>query len=124
MSRSDERIFMHRTMIISGVACIAIAVLLGLMAARLGLMAVFIDLAGPVIAGVMEIALLTLLFIGLLILVGNLREWYGEVAGWFDVIALWLIVILVAAIAFGGIHALLTALLCIGFVYYLHLAQD
>jgi len=111
-------------MIISGVACIAIAVLLGLMAARLGLMAVFIDLAGPVIAGVMEIALLTLLFIGLLILVGNLREWYGEVAGWFDVIALWLIVILVAAIAFGGIHALLTALLCIGFVYYLHLAQD
>jgi len=124
MPRSDERIFMQRTMIISGVACILIAILLGLMATRFGLTAAFIDFAGPVIAGLIEVALLTLLFIGLLILEGNLREWYGEVAGWFDIIALWLIVVLVAAIAFGGIHALLTALLCIGFVYYLHLAQD
>ncbi len=111
-------------MIISSAAIAFIAILAGLIRLRLGPIAGIVDFLGPVITGVISIVLLTLLFIGLVLLIGNLRNLYGESAGWFDVIILWVLVTILAAILFGAPVALLTGLLCIGFVYYLHLAQD
>ena len=111
-------------MIISGAAIAFIAITAGLLALRFGPFAGIADFLGPVITGVIGITLLTLLFIGLVLLIGNLRNLYGESAGWFDVIILWVLVLVIAAILFGALVALLTALLCIGFIYYLHLVQD
>ncbi len=115
---------MRRTIIISGAAIAFIAIIAGLLALRFGPFAGIADFLGPVITGVIGITLLTLLFIGLVLLIGNLRNLYGESAGWFDVIILWVLVVVIAAILFGAPVALLTALLCIGFIYYLHLVQD
>jgi hypothetical protein len=111
-------------MIISGAAIAFISVITGLLALRFGPFAGIVDFLGPVITGVVGITLLTLLFIGLVLLIGNLRNMYGESAGWFDVIILWVLVVIIAGILFGALVALLTGLLCVGFVYYLHLAQD
>ncbi len=115
---------MRRTMLISGVAIAFFAIIAGLLAFRFGPFAGIADFLGPVVTGVVGITLLTLLFIGLVLLIGNIRNLYGEAAGWFDVIVLWVLVVVIAVILFGLPVALLTALLSIGFIYYLHLAQD
>ena len=84
----------------------------------------FLDLIGPVVAGVLAILLLVLTFIGLIVLFGNLREYYGETAGWFELVIFLIIVVIIAGVGFGWLHALLSGLLCIGVIYYLHQAQD
>lgn len=111
-------------MLISGAAIALVSIIIGLLALRFGPFAGIVDFLGPVITSVVGITLLTLLFIGLVLLIGNLRNLYGESAGWFDVVILWVLVVVIAVILFGAPVALLTGLLCIGFVYYLHLAQD
>jgi hypothetical protein len=83
-----------------------------------------LELLGPVVTGILAILFLTLTFIGLIVFFGNLREWYGDTAGWFEVVLIWIIIVVIAFLGFGGLAALLTALLCIGVVYYIHLAQD
>jgi hypothetical protein len=119
-----DRKFMRRTMILSGLAIVLLSILIFVFAARLGPVAQIRVIMGPVISGVVAIALLTFLFIGSVVFIGNVREWYQESSGWFDVTLLWILVVAVAAIGFGWFAALLTALLCIGVIYYVHLAQD
>jgi hypothetical protein len=121
--KNDQR-FMRRTMIVSGLAILLLSLLVFVFAARLGLVAQIRDIMGPVISGVVAITLLTFLFIALVVFIGNLREWYQEASSWFDVTILWILVVAVAVIGFGWFAALLTALLCIGVIYYIHLAQD
>ena len=111
-------------MIISTAAIVLFIVLVALMITRWGPVGPFLDLIGPVVAGVLAILLLVLIFIGLVILFGNLREYYGETAGWFEIIIFLIIVIVIAFAGFSWFHALLTGLLCIGVIYYLHQAQD
>jgi len=123
VDKSDRR-FMRRTMTITGLGVILLGALVFVLATRLGPAAQVYTLMGPVIWGVVAIALLTFLFIGLMVFIGNLREWYQESSGWFDVTLLWILVVAVAVIGFGWFAALLTALLCIGVIYYIHLAQD
>lgn len=123
-SNTSERKFMRRTMLISILAVLLFSALIALMALRYGSMALLLDFLGPVITGVLAILLLTLTFIGLLVFFGNLREWYGETAGWFEIILLWIIVVVIAGVGFGLFHAVLTGLLCIGVIYYIHIAQD
>lgn len=115
---------MRRTMIISGVALVSFVILIVLLATKFGPVILFSEFVGPVIEGLLAILLLTLMFIALLIFFGNLREWFGESAGWFEVIIFWIIIVVIAYVGFGPLHALLTGLLCIGVVYYLHIAQD
>jgi hypothetical protein len=122
--KNHARIFMRRSMIISGIAIAIISILIFLIATSFGLIAQYELLVDPVVKGVLGIALLAFLYISLIILFGNLREWYGESASWFEVIIFWVVVVVIAAVGFGPIAALVTALLCIGFVYYLYLAQD
>jgi hypothetical protein len=123
-AKARDRQFISRTILISIVAIIIFSTLIALLATRFGPVGPFIDFVGPVITGILAIFLLTLTFIGLIVLFGNLREWYGERAGWFEVVILWVIIIVVAVVGFGWLHALLTGLLCIGVVYYIHAAQD
>lgn len=111
-------------MIISAVAIIIFSILIVLMITRWGPVGPFLDLLGPVGTGVIAILLLVLIFLGLVILFGNLREFYGETAGWFELIIFLIIVVVIAFVGFGWLHALLTGLLCIGVIYYLHAAQD
>lgn len=84
----------------------------------------YLEMLGPVFTGILAILFLTLTFVALIIFFGNLREWYGDTAGWFEVILVWIIIVVIAYVGFGGLAALLTALLCIGIVYYIHLAQE
>jgi hypothetical protein len=84
----------------------------------------YLETLGPVFTGILAILFLTLLFTGLILFFGNLREWYGDTAGWFELIFVWIIIVVIAFVGFGALAALLTALLCIGIVYYIHLAQD
>lgn len=123
-NRSQEQQFMRRSMIISTAAIAIFSILIALMMTRLGPVGPFLDLIGPVITGVLAILLLVLIFIGLIILFGNLRESYGEAAGWFEIIIFLIIVVVIALVGFSWLHALLTGLLCIGVIYYLHAAQD
>ena len=123
-AKARDRQFISRTILISIIAIIIFGALIALLATRFGPIGPFIDFVGPVITGVLAILLLTLMFIGLIVMFGNLREWYGERAGWFEVIILWVIIIVVAVVGFGVLHALLTGLLCIGVIYYIHAAQD
>lgn len=83
-----------------------------------------LELLGPVFTGILAILFLTLMFVGLIVFFGNLREWYGDTAGWFEVVLVWIIIVVIAFLGFGGLAALLTALLCIGVVYYIHLVQE
>lgn len=122
--KSRDRRFMRHSMIISAVAIVIFSALIALMATRWGQVGPFLDFIGPVVAGVLEILLLVLIFIGLVVLFGNLREYYGETAGWFELIIFLLIIVVIAVVAFSWLHALLTGLLCIGVIYYLHQAQD
>ncbi|MFW9830667.1 MAG: hypothetical protein ACFFD8_02720 [Candidatus Thorarchaeota archaeon] len=122
--RASDRQFMRRTMIICIVGLIVFGTLLYLLATGFGAVGPVLDLLGPVIVGVFVLLLLTLSFISLLVLFGNIREWYGESAGWFEIIILWAIIVVIAFVGFSWFHALLTALLCIGVIYYLHAAQD
>ncbi len=115
---------MRRSMIISTAAIAFFSILMALMISRLDPIGVFLDFIGPVVTGVIAILLLVLAFIGLVVLFGNLREYYGETAGWFELIIFLIIVIVIAFIGFSWLHALLTGLLCIGVIYYLHQAQD
>lgn len=119
----NDRNFMRRTMILSGLTIALLSILVFVFAARLGPVAQIRIIMGPVISGVVAITLLTLLFIGLVVFLGNMREWYQESSGWFDMTLLWILVVAVAVIGFGWFAALLTALLCIGVIYYVHLAQ-
>jgi hypothetical protein len=123
-AKARDRQFISRTILISIVAIIIFGILIALLATRFGPVAPFLDFIGPVATGVLAIFLLTLMFIGLIVMFGNLREWYGERAGWFEVIILWVIILVVAIVGFGWLHALLTGLLCIGVIYYIHAAQD
>jgi hypothetical protein len=123
-ARARDKQFISRTIFISIVAIIFFAILIILLAIRFGPVGPFIDFLGPVVTGVLAILLLTLMFIGLIVMFGNLREWYGERAGWLEVITLWIIIIVVAIVGFGWLHALLTGLLCIGVIYYIHAAKD
>lgn len=84
----------------------------------------YLELLGSVVTGILAILILTLTFVGLIVFLGNLREWYGDTAGWFEVVLIWIIIVVIAFLGFGGLAALLTALLCIGIVYYIHLAQN
>lgn len=111
-------------MIISTVTIIIFSILIAVMITRWGSVGPFLDLLGPVGTGVIAILLLVLMFIGLVVLFGNLREFYGETAGWFELIIFLIIVVVIAFIGFSWLHALLTGLLCIGVIYYLHTAQD
>jgi cell division protein FtsX len=111
-------------MMISGLGIILLGLWVFVFAASLGPVAQLRVIMGPVVSGVVAIAMLTFLFISLVVFIGNLREWYQESSGWFDVTILWILVVAVAVIGFGWLAALLTALLCIGVVYYIHLAQD
>ena len=120
----NERKLMRRTMILSGLAIVLLSILIFVFAARLGSVAQIRVIMGPVISGVVAITLLTFLFIGLVVFLGNVREWYQESSGWFDVTLLWILVVAVTVIGFGWFAAFLTALLCIGVIYYIHLAQD
>ncbi len=115
---------MQRTMLISIIAIIFFSILIALMATRFGSVGPFLDLLGPVVTGVLAILLLTLMYIGLIVFFGNLREWYGETAGWFEVVILWIIIIVIGFIGFGWLAALLTGLLCIGVIYYIHVSQS
>ncbi len=119
-----DRRFMRRTMLLSGTAIVLFIILLALLISQVGPVATFVTTIGPVLFGVLGIALLTFLYIGLLVFFGNLREWYGESAGWFEVIALAIIIIVVAGVGFGALAGFLTALLCVGVVYYIHLIQE
>jgi len=120
----NDRKFMRRTMILSGLAIVLLSILIFVFATRLGPATQIRVIMGPVISGVVAIALLTFLFIGLVVFIGNVREWYQESSGWFDVILLWILVVAVTVIGFGWFAALFTALLCMGVIYYIHLAQD
>lgn len=111
-------------MIISTAVIVIFSILIVLMITRWGQVGQFLDFIGPVVAGVLAILLLVLIFIGLVILFGNLREYYGETAGWFELIIFLAIIVVIAFVGFGWLHALLTGLLCIGVIYYLHQAQD
>lgn len=111
-------------MIISALAVVIFSIFIALIITRLDPIGPFLDLIGPVVTGVLAILLLVLLFIGLVILFGNLREYYGETAGWFELIIFLIIVVIIAYVGFSWLHALLTGLLCIGVIYYLHQAQD
>ncbi len=111
-------------MIISTIAVVIFSILIALMITRLDPVGPFLDLIGPVVTGVIAILLLVLIYIGLVILFGNLREYYGETAGWFELIIFLIIVSVIAFIGFSWLHALLTGLLCIGVIYYFHQAQD
>ncbi|MFX1566603.1 MAG: hypothetical protein ACFFCH_11505 [Promethearchaeota archaeon] len=122
--KSRDRQFMRRSMIISTVTIIIFSILIAVMITRWGSVGPFLDLLGPVGTGVIAILLLVLMFIGLVVLFGNLREFYGETAGWFELIIFLIIVVVIAFIGFSWLHALLTGLLCIGVIYYLHTAQD
>lgn len=122
--KSRDRQFMRRTMLISIIALIFFSILITLMATRFGPVGPFLDFLGPVVTGVFAILLLTLMYIGLIVFFGNLREWYGETAGWFEVIILWIIIIVIGYIGFGWLAALLTGLLCIGVIYYIHVSQS
>jgi hypothetical protein len=123
-SSSQEQRYMRRSMIISAAAIVIFSILIALMISRWGPVGPFLDLIGPVVTGVFAILLLVLIFIGMIILFGNLREYYGEAAGWFEIIIFLIIVIVIAFIGFSWLHALLTGLLCIGVIYYIHAAQD
>ena len=123
-ARAREKQFISRTILISIVATILFGILIFLLATRFGPVGPFLDFLGPVVTGVLAILLLTLMFIGLIVMFGNLREFYGERAGWFEIIILWIIILVVAVVGFGWFHALLTGLLCIGVVYYIHAAGD
>lgn len=83
----------------------------------------YLELLGSVVTGILAILFMTLTFVGLIIFFGNLREWYGDTAGWFEIVLIWIIIVVIAFLGFGGLAALLTGLLCIGVVYYIHLAQ-
>lgn len=122
--KSRDRQFMRRSMIISTIAVVIFSILIALMITRLDPVGPFLDLIGPVVTGVIAILLLVLIYIGLVILFGNLREYYGETAGWFELIIFLIIVSVIAFIGFSWLHALLTGLLCIGVIYYFHQAQD
>lgn len=111
-------------MIISTLAVIIFSILIALMITRWEFVGDFLDLIGPVVTGVLAILLLVLIFIGLVVLFGNLREYYGETAGWFELVIFLIIVVVIAGVGFSWLHALLTAFLCIGVIYYLHQAQD
>ncbi len=123
-NKSRDRRFMRRSMIISTAVIVIFSILIVLMITRWGQVGQFLDFIGPVVAGVLAILLLVLIFIGLVILFGNLREYYGETAGWFELIIFLAIIVVIAFVGFGWLHALLTGLLCIGVIYYLHQAQD
>jgi len=122
--KSRDQQFMRRSMIISVIAIVFFSILIALLITRWGPVGPFLDLIGPVVTGVLAILLLVLLFIGLVILFGNLREYYGETAGWFELIIFIIIIIVIAFVGFSWLHALLTGFLCIGVIYYLHQAQD
>jgi hypothetical protein len=122
--KSRDRQFMRRSMIISAVVIVILSILIVLMITRWGPVGPFLDLLGPVGTGVIAILLLVLIFIGLVILFGNIREFYGETAGWFELIIFLIIVVVIAFVGFSWLHALLTGLLCIGVIYYLHAAQE
>ena len=111
-------------MIISVAAIVILSILIALMITRWEQVGFFLDFIGPVVTGVLAILFLVLIFIGLVVLFGNLREYYGETAGWFELIIFLAIVVVIALVGFGWLHALLTGLLCIGVIYYLHQAQD
>jgi hypothetical protein len=111
-------------MLLSGAAIVLFVSLLALLLTRVGPVATFVTLIGPVLLGVLGITLLTFLYIGLLVFFGNLREWYGESAGWFEIIALAIIIIIIAGVGFGALAGFLTTLLCVGVVYYIHLIQE
>lgn len=121
---NHERIFMRRTMIVSGIAIALFSILIFVIATSFGPIAQYDLLVDPVVKGVLGVALLAFLYISLIILFGNLRDWYGESASWFEVIIFWVVVVVIAAVGFGPIASLVTALVCIGFIYYLYLAQD
>lgn len=122
--KNNERIFIRRTMIISCIAIVLFSILIFVIATSFGIISQIGFLVDPAVKGVLGITLLAFLYISLLILFGNLREWYGESASWFEVIVFWIVVVVIAAVGFGPIATLVTALVCIGFVYYLYLAQD
>ena len=126
MSKGEpqDRQFMRRTMLISGGAIAIFSIILALLAAPLSPVADFVTSLGPVLWGLLGILLLTLTFIGLVIFFGNLREWYGEAAGWFEVIILWVIVIIVGTVGFNLLVGVITALLCVGVIYYIHIVQE
>lgn len=111
-------------MAISVIAIIIFSILIYLLATGYGPIAPILELLGPVIVGVIAMLLLTLTYIGLVVLFGNIREWYGEAGGWFEIIIFWLIIVVIAFVGFTWFHALLTGLLCMGVIYYLHAAQD
>ncbi|MFX1403264.1 MAG: hypothetical protein ACFE9D_02160 [Promethearchaeota archaeon] len=121
---SQEQRFMRRSMIISTVAIALFSILIALMVLRWGPVGPFLAFIGPVISGVLAILVMVLIFIGLVILFGNLREYYGEAVGWFEIFVFLIIVVVIAFVGFSWLHALLTGLLCIGVIYYLHAAQD
>jgi hypothetical protein len=120
----DDRKFMRRTMIISGLVIMLLSLLVFVFATSLGPVATIRVIMGPVVSGVVAITMLTFLFIGLVVFIGNLREWYQESSSWFDVTLLWILVVAITVIGFGWFAAFLTALLCLGVIYYIHLAQD
>ena len=122
--KTQDRAFIRRTIIISGCATVLFSVLLFLLATALEPIIQFRVFIGPVITGILAITLSTFLFIGLILLLGNIREWYNESSGWFDIIVVLILVVVITAIGYNWLPALLTALLCIGFIYYLNLAQD
>jgi hypothetical protein len=122
--KGRERQFIRRTLIISLFVVIIFSILIALMVIPTSPLLPYLQLLGPVITGVLAILFLTFTFIGLIIFFGNLREWYGDTAGWFEVIFLWIIIVIIAFLGFGGLAAFLTALICIGVVYYIHIAQD
>ena len=123
-NKSRDRRFMRRSMIISAATIVILSILIALMITRWEQVGLFLDFIGPVVTGVLAILFLVLIFIGLVVLFGNLREYYGETAGWFELIIFLAIVVVIALVGFGWLHALLTGLLCIGVIYYLHQAQD
>jgi hypothetical protein len=115
---------MRRTMVISGIAVVLFSILIGLLATKFGPFLDFVLIVGPVITGLIAILFLALTFTALLILFGTLRNWFGEAAGWFELIIFWIIIVVIAYVGFDWLHALLTGLLCIGVIYYIHIAQD
>ena len=126
MSKDTSQVqqFMRRSMIISAAVIVILSILIALMITRWGSVGPFLDFIGPVVAGVLTILFLVLIFIGLVIFFGNLREYYGETAGWFELLILLIIIVVIAFVGFSWLHALLTGLLCIGVIYYLHQAQE
>ncbi|MFX1342355.1 MAG: hypothetical protein ACFFAL_06610 [Promethearchaeota archaeon] len=122
--KGRERQLIRRTIIISLFAVIIFSIFIALIVIPTSPLLPTLELLGPVVTGILAILFLTLTFVGLIVFFGNLREWYGDTAGWFEVILVWIIIVVIAFLGFGGLAALLTALLCIGVVYYIHLAQD